>query len=203
MASNINYWKWGVIAAAAAALFLFGRSCGVKSVTKHTGIDTVIYRDTTIIRYQPTPYKVIEQVYVQGKPYPVIVKEPPYVMIEPVDTAAILADYNRTRLYDTTIALKRGTARIADTVTRNRITGRSLVLTGTDTTIRETVILRPPRRLVGYIDLTGMAGRHDVGMGAGFSLKLPSDRSYGVGVQYLWNGKVMYYGRASIPIRLK
>lgn len=200
-----NYYKIGVIAAIVIALFLLGRSCGIKSVTRNTGSDTVVVISRDTVAMQPVVVRVSDSFYVAGKPYPVIryVEGAPVVIIEPVDTVAILADYYRTALYDTTVALTRGTARLQDTVTQNRIAGRSIQITGTDTTITRTVTLTPPRRLVGYLDLTGMGGRHDFGLGAGFSLKLPSDRAYGVGVSYLWNGKMMYYGRASIPIRLK
>lgn len=203
--SNINWWKIGVIAAVVVALFLLGRSCGIKSVVKRAGSDTVVVISRDTVAMQPVVVRVSDSFYVAGKPYPVIryVEGAPVVIIEPVDTAAILADYYRTALYDTTIALKRGTARLQDTVTRNRIRGRSIQITGTDTTITRTVTLTPPRRLVGYLDITGIGGRHEVGAGVGFSLKLPSDRAYGVGVSYLWNGKIVYYGRASIPIRLK
>lgn len=194
-----------MIAAVLITLFLLGRSCGIKSVVKRTGSDTVVVVSRDAVAMQPVVVRVSDSFYVAGKPYPVIryVEGAPVVIIEPVDTSAILADYYRTALYDTTIALKRGTARLQDTVTRNRIAGRSIQITGTDTTITRTITLTPPRRLVGYLDLAVMGGRHDLGASAGFSLKLPSDRVYGVGVSYLWNGKLVYYGRASIPIRLK
>lgn len=203
--SKVNYYKWGVLAAVVVALFLLGRSCGIKSVIKTTGSDTVVVISRDTVAMQPVVVRVSDSVYIAGRPYPVIkyVEGAPVVIIEPVDTAAILADYYRTALYDTVVQLQRGTARLQDTVHRNRLVGRSIAITGADTTITRTVTLTPPRRLVGYLDITGMGGRHDFGAGIGFSLKLPSDRAYGVGVSYLWNGKVMYYGRASVPIRLK
>lgn len=203
--SKINYWKLGVIAGVAVALFLFGRSCGIKGVLKSTGADTVVVVSRDTVSMQPVVVRVSDSFYVAGKPYPVIryVEGAPVVIIEPVDTSAILADYYRTAMYDTTIRLSRGSARLQDTVTRNRISGRSIQITGTDTTITRTVTLTPPRRIVGYLDLAGMGDRHDFGASAGFSLKLPSDRVYGAGVSYLWNGKIMYYGRVSVPIRLK
>lgn len=199
--SKINYWKLGVIAGVAVALFLFGRSCGIRGVLKSTGADTVIYRDTTILRYQPYPVYTHYDTTIYR---PVVIRSTDTLhWIDPVDTAAILGDYYATRYYSDTQALKRGVVVIQDSVTQNRIIARRLAVTGVDSTITKTVVLTPPRRLVGYLDLAGMGGRHDFGASAGFSLKLPSDRVYGAGVSYLWNGKIMYYGRVSVPIRLK
>lgn len=196
-----NWYKIGLIAAVVVALFLLGRSCGIKSVIKTTGSDTVIYRDSVIREYRPYPITVRFDTTIY-RPYMVRDTET-LVMIDPVDTARILADYYATRFYSDTQRLSRGVAVIQDSVTQNRITARRLAVTGIDTTITRTVTLTPPRRLVGYLDLMGMGGRHEVGAAAGFSLKLPNDRVYGVGVSYLWNGKLVYYGRASVPIRLK
>jgi hypothetical protein len=61
----------------------------------------------------------------------------------------------------------------------------------------------PPRRIVGYLDLQAIGGRHDIGVSAGFSLKLPNDRIFGVSAGYLWNGRMMYGARYGIPIKLK
>lgn len=197
-----NYWKLGVIAAIMVALFLLGRSCGIRSVIKTTGSDTIVRHDTVVREYRVSADTIIYSTVYR----PVIIRDTSFqydVLIEPVDTAGILADYYAARFYSDTQALTRGVIVISDSVTQNRIIARRLTASGTDTTITRTITLTPPRRLVGYLDLTGMGGRHDFGAGIGFSLKLPSDRSYGVGVSYLWNGKMMYYGRASIPIRLK
>ena len=193
---------------AVVLLFLWGRSCGIQSVIKNTKIDTLIRRDTVersyIVRHDSIAY---QKVYVSQVKYDTLWGEPE-IIIEPTDTAAILKDYYATRFYKDTQILKRGTVIIRDTITENRILGRGLTVTGVDTTITKTIVLKPPRNIVGYWTLSGLGNFKNPfgGAGVGFGLKLPSDKVYQIELKYLdVVDKNRIYGEVTVmfPIRLR
>lgn len=194
--------------AAAVALFLFGRSCGIKSVIKTTHIDTIIRKDSVRVKYQPVPYNVTHDslIYVKGKPVIISVHDTTdLVRIEPADTVAILKRYYQKLFYDTTITFKRGSVRLIDTVTRNRITGRQVNVMVTDTTIHEVVTLRPPKRIILYfgIDYLGYQKTPFYALGADLTLKLPNDQLFTIGALVDKDGKLIYQAGYKRPIRLK
>lgn len=205
---KVNWYKVVLFAAIAAALFFLGRSCGIKSVIKNTGRDTTIYVYTDTgkgkkpievdIRYDSIIYKD------RWKTEYDTLWGPPEIRIDPADTAAILRDYYASRFYTDTQKLKRGQVVINDTVNRNEITGRQVIVSGTDTTITVTTVLRPPKRMVGYFTLSGMGHTRQPfgGVGAGFGLKLPNDRVYQVEYKMITDGRDMIEGRVFFPIRL-
>lgn len=206
----MNWWKWGGIAALILVAFFLGRCNGVRSVLKNTGRDTVINYDTTKRSYIPVPFWVRYDsiVYVNGKPIRVTEYDTlwgqPETVLQPADTAAILKDYNATRVYSDTQRLKRGSLIIDDTLRRNQIAGRGVTITGTDTTIKETITLRPPKKFVGYFTLSGMGNTRQPfgGAGAGFGLKTPGDRIYQVEYKAITGGRDMIEARVFFPIRL-
>lgn len=196
------------IAAIVGALVAYGllmRSCGIKEVMKTVGTQKVVTKDSFIFVDRPVPYRVDVPYIVPGKPIPYIVKEDgvPQIIVEPVDTFAILRDYYSTAYYSDSFAFKRGVLHIADTVSRNRIVGRGRSILWTDTTVNNTTVLVPPKRIVGYFDVKGLGNPSTLGIGGGLSLKLPSDKRYGAGAIFLWKNKPLYYIEAGIPIRLK
>lgn len=196
-----------VYVGAVVALMFWARSCGIKSVMKATGSDTVVIRDTVKIpEYVPEIIGVTNTIYVKGKPYAVHdTLNTLEVRIDPADTAAILADYNATRLYSDTQRLNRGTVIIDDAVSRNRITGRKLTVTGTDTTITNTITLKQPKRFVGYFtaSVAGNLQTPLAGAGGGFALKLPNELIFGAEWKLLRNNRPMGELRLMLPIRLK
>jgi len=199
------------IVAAAIGLFLLGRGCGIRSVLKTEGSDTAINKDSVVIRYKPVPYKVLDRdtEYLPGKKIHDTIHHTALgtyeVRIEPVDTAAILKQFYQTVYYDQTIPLKRGMARILDTVSENSIQGREVFVTGADTTITKTIVLRPMRPVVGYFTLSAMGNIQSpvAGFGAGFALKLPNDRFYQVEAKWIKGMKPSGEIRIGMPIRLK
>lgn len=89
------------IAAIVGALVAYGllmRSCGIKEVMKTVGTQKVVTKDSFIFVDRPVPYRVDVPYIVPGKPIPYIVKEDgvPQIIVEPVDTFAILRDYYST-----------------------------------------------------------------------------------------------------------
>lgn len=204
-----NKIVWVVIAAGLIGLFLLGRSCGIKSVTKNTGRDTVtvthadtvpgtpklvgIRYDSLIYRYRDTGSRWYDTLWGVAE-----------VIINPVDTAALLADYYASRFYKDSQTIKGATVVINDTVSRNRITGRQIILNRTDTTITNTITLRPPKRIVGYFT-TSVAGSFSQPFGSagvGLGLKMPSDHVIQAEWKYMQTGKPMGEVRVMWPIRL-
>lgn len=202
-------------------VFFLGRCNGIRSVIKTTGSDTTISRDSSIVRYKPVPYKVIVRDTIPGRPVPykVIEKVPgdPVVMIEPVDTAQILRDitsryinlykdHHSQYLYSDTIKTKTSSVVIKDTVSKNKITGRSVELYSSDTTIKTTTLLSQKKKAVVYFSasLTGNKSDPLAGQGAGLAIKSGNDFVYQLGVRRLNNGSVQTFFEASIliPIRL-
>ena len=162
--------------------------------------DTVIYRDSVRIVYVPTPIEVIRT---KVKWFEKIVHDtlPPirdYDYALPCDSVAVNA-YFKTVIYDTVLDGTRWSARIKDTVTQNRLVGRSISVNTSDTTITNTVTLRQPKRVVGYV---GLVGQYPFAVGADFSLKGKNDRMYSAGLLLTENNKFIYQLGARFPIRL-
>lgn len=205
---GINYWKIAAIVAVVGGLMFWARSCGIQSVMKTTGNNTIIYRDTTKIIYQPW-FKEVIVAGKDGKDGKIIYRQDSVhyyeVRIDPADTAAILARYFEKAVYDDTINLSRGKIFVKDTVSENRIQGRSVMVDIRDTTITRTVTLMPPRRIVGYFTGSAMGNvqRNLYGVGAGFGVKLPSDMIYQAEVKLVQGQRPIYEGRVFLPIRLK
>lgn len=199
-----------VLIAAAIGLFLLGRSCGITSVLKQKGSDTTITKDSIVYRYKPYPYKVIDvdTFTIAGKTKYLTdldTLSDLYILVEPVDTAQILADYNSFVLYEFDTAWRGGSLILSDTLHQNRIFGRQLKLNTTDSFIRETIVLKPPRRTVGYFNLAAIGNPGDpiAGYGAGFSLKNRNDFVYSFGARKLqWSKKLFYELQLDFPIRL-
>lgn len=205
----MNKWKWGAIAAVIIAMFFLGRCNGIQSVIKRTGSDTTVRKDSIQLAYVPVPVLVkYDSLLYKDKLVKVQVYDTlwgtPEVVIEPVDSAEILKDYYAARIYSDTQRLKRGQVIINDTVSRNRITGRGLNVTGADTVIKNTVVFYPPKKAVGYFTLSGMgnAKTPGAGIGAGFGLKLPNDRIYQVEYKLMTGNRPALEARIFFPIRL-
>jgi hypothetical protein len=214
---KFNKRKWILIAIAVAivAIFLFGRSCGIRSVTKQAGSDTTIHKDSLVIRYKPVPYKVIEhdsdivfRPWIVEKPVHDTTKGIDHYFIIPLtkeDTLAIVKDYFQTAFYDTTIKLSRGMARLIDTVTENRISGRQVYVTGTDTTITNTIVIKPPRAIVLSFTLSAMGNFRSplFGEGVGLNLKLPSEGTYDLKLFNVPGHRPMLQFTKGWPLRFK
>lgn len=208
MKPTTNWYKIGVWVAAAIILVLITRSCGTGGNTffgcNHS--DTVrIKRDSIItvvqdsLIYTPVPYKVEKPV-----PYAVHDTLPGQIVIQSVDTAAILKQFYEIALYDTTIKLKRSLVRIIDTVTQNRIAARKVLTETADTVITTTITITQPKKMILYFDASIFGNRTYGlnGFGTGLFLKGKNDLIYGIGVNWITHTKPEYSFKASLPIRL-
>lgn len=208
MKSNINWWKIGVFAAAIIGIFLFGRSCGINSVVKTVGSDTTVKKDSFIYVDRPVPYKITDSfIYVKGFPYPVKVYDTTEgkTIILPTDTAAILKRFFDVAYYNDVRSFKRGSVAISDTVTQNRIQGRSVKLLTADTVITNSTTLVQPKRLIVYagFDLMGTRKNPFFGGTVDLSLKDIRDRMYLLGIGRTVQGNTIYKAGMKFPIRLK
>lgn len=195
---------------AAVGLFLLGRGCGIKSVEKTAGTVVTVTKDSLVYVDRPKPYKVDSLVYVKGKDGEIktIIKTlpgVPEIIIEPADTAAILKKFYEVAYYQDIRDTGRARITILDTVTQNRIRGRSVKVLFSDTTTKTTMILKPPRNLVGYFTVSAMGNFQypGAGIGAGFALKLPNDRFYQAEIKLVNGHKPMAEIRIGMPLRSK
>jgi len=196
-----NRLKFFLAGAAIAAIFLFGRSCGIKSVIKNTTTDTVVTFTKGDTVYIPEFVGVTNTIH--ETKYDTLYGAGE--IITKTDTIEIVNDYLSSRFYSDTQKLKRGSIIIHDTVTQNRIISRRLQSFGTDTTITKTIVLRPPRNLVGYFTMSAMGNFRTPfgGIGIGVAVKTPNDKVYQVEWKYMNNRRPMGEVRVMLPIKFR
>jgi hypothetical protein len=138
-------------------------------VIKHT-IDTVDIVKTKVVT------KKGEDIYHET----IVEKE---VMIPTViDTAALLKDYYSKVLYKDVLVLpdSLGTVAVTDTISQNKILGRTFNASVKQRTIKETTIVKEPAKTQLYYGLNGGFNKVDVvtSIGAGLILKTKKDKIY-------------------------
>jgi hypothetical protein len=103
-----------------------------------------------------------------------------------VDSAAILKDYLSKVIYKDTLLLpdSLGTIALVDTITKNRILGRTFDAKVKQREIKETLIVKEPAKNQVYYGLNGGFNKADVvsHVGAGLMLKTKKDKLYQFGV---------------------
>jgi len=131
---------------------------GTKVITK---IDTIIKHDT-IIKYK------------KGSSIPFVVLDTLYQVDEVHDTTYIVNDYNKIKAYSDTLRINTdNSVYIQDTITQNRIIGRSYVANLSEKTITITndIYHKPKNEL--FVGLIGDIRRLDnkIGVGVGLNYK--------------------------------
>jgi len=103
-----------------------------------------------------------------------------------VDSAAILKDYLSKVIYKDTLFLpdSLGTVALVDTITKNRILGRTFDAKVKQREIKETLIVKEPAKNQVYYGLNGGFNKADVvsHVGAGLMLKTKKDKLYQFGL---------------------
>jgi hypothetical protein len=103
-----------------------------------------------------------------------------------VDTMALLKDYYSKVLYKDTLVLpdSLGTVSILDTITQNKILGRTFNASVKQRTIKETMIVKELPKTQVYYGLTGGFNKEDVvsNVGAGLLIKTKKDKIYNLGI---------------------
>lgn len=103
-----------------------------------------------------------------------------------VDTQALLHDYFAKNIYKDTLQLpdSLGTVAVTDTITQNKILGRTFNASVKQRTIKELMIVKEPARTQVYYGLTGGFNKVDVvsNIGAGLLVKTKKDKIYQIGI---------------------
>lgn len=109
------------------------------------------------------------------------------------------------RYYDTVLSIQYGTAKLRDTVTQNRISGRSVVIQQSIPQITKTVTLIAPKRVTMYLSLSAIGNdrQHLFGTGAGLDLMDKKGRMYGISYLFTKDYSNMVMAEIKIPIRLR
>jgi hypothetical protein len=103
-----------------------------------------------------------------------------------VDTAALLKDFFAKNIYKDTLQLpdSLGTIAMIDTITQNKILGRTFNASVKQRTIKETMIVKELPKTQVYYGLTGGFNKADVvsNIGAGLLIKTKKDKIYNLGI---------------------
>ena len=103
-----------------------------------------------------------------------------------VDTQALLHDYFAKNIYKDTLQLpdSLGTIAMIDTITQNKILGRTFNASVKQRTIKETTIVKELPKTQVYYGLTGGFNKADVvsNIGAGLLIKTKKDKIYNLGI---------------------
>lgn len=103
-----------------------------------------------------------------------------------VDTQALLKDYYSKVLYKDTLFLpdSLGTVSVTDTISQNKILGRTFDAKVKERTIKETMIVKELPKTQVYYGFTGGFNKADVisNVGGGLLVKTKKDKIYQVGV---------------------
>ena len=103
-----------------------------------------------------------------------------------IDTAALLKDYYSKVLYKDVLVLpdSLGTVAVTDTISQNRILGRTFDAKVKERTIKETLIVKELPKTQVYYGFTGGFNKADVvsNVGAGLLVKTKKDKIYNLGI---------------------
>jgi hypothetical protein len=151
-----------VIAILVIIVFLF-----IKDKSEYIGQSSVIV-DTDTVYQQKTFTK-----YIKGKSIPFVVLDTIYNIDEVHDTITIVKDYNQVKVYSDTMRIDSlGYAYIQDTISQNKIQGRSFKAEINEKTIyvTKTIIPKPKKEVyLGVIgDLRAFDNKLGLGLGLGY-----------------------------------
>ena len=152
-----------IIAILLIIVFLF-----LKDKSTYIGQPSVIV-DTDTVYQQKTFTK-----FIKGKSIPFVVLDTTYIIDQVHDTITIVKDYNQVKVYSDTIKVDTlGYAYIQDTISQNKIQGRSFKAEISEKTIYVTkTITQKPKNEV-YLGVLGDLSTFDnkVGLGLGLGYK--------------------------------
>jgi hypothetical protein len=152
-----------VIAILVIIVFLF-----IKDKSSYIGQPSVII-DTDTVYQQKTFTK-----YIKGKSIPFVVLDTTYLIDEVHDTITIVKDYNQVKIYSDTMRIDSlGYAYIQDTISQNKIQGRSFKAEISEKTIYVTKTITPKPKKEIYLGVLGDLRAFDnkVGLGLGLGYK--------------------------------
>jgi hypothetical protein len=184
------------------------RACTSTVKPKKGGTIKVNGKKYVVVKHDiDTVYKPVKQVvYRPGEV--IFVDKPVYVKVPTnVDTAAILRDYYTKYPYKDTLKLTEGLGFITinDTIFKNKILNRTFVSHVNKITIKETLYLEQPPKVMVFIG--GVAGFDKVNIvnfvGPSLLIKDKKDKVYSIGVGYSNAKTVSIQGGIYWKIKLK
>lgn len=181
---------------------LYHQGCVDKPCPEPVTINTV-ERDTVfrpvvefVKQYVPKPVSVVR--------VDTFIEYDKLYIVDPVDTAALLHDYFAHVHYADTAAIKYGKLIVKDTISKNRIVGRSILADLNIPTVKETVTVQPKKKLQLYAGITVVGNQQTFidGFGGFLTLKTKSDQLYQIG-GLLMNNRLNVQASMSFLIKLK
>lgn len=169
-------------------------NCGRAAQTETVRIDTVYKEVKGDVSYIPktdtifftrtttklVPYLTLDTLYI-----PELVD---------VDTAAILSDYYKARIYRDTLRNQYGYISLTDTISQNKIRGRGVKTSLLIPEVTKTITLTQPKRNQIYIG-AGLFGNEDDyldGYNVNLALKTRRDKMIEIGYNQLFDGGHFY-----------
>jgi hypothetical protein len=152
-----------VIAILVIIVFLF-----IKDKSSYIGQPSVVIDIDTV--YQQKTFTK----FIKGKSIPFVVLDTIYNIDEIHDTITIVKDYNQAKVYSDTIRIDSlGYAYIQDTISQNKIQGRSFKAEISEKTIYVTKTITPKPKKEVYLGVLGDLRAFDnkVGLGLGLGYK--------------------------------
>jgi len=139
----------------------------VASDARYTKSEPVIITDTV---YQEKTFTK----FIKGNSIPFVVLDTIYIIDRVTDTITIVKDYNQVKVYSDTIRIDSlGYAYIQDTISQNKIQGRSFKAEISEKTIYVTKTITPKPKKEVYLGVLGDLRAFDnkVGLGLGLGYK--------------------------------
>ena len=139
----------------------------IGSEARYNKVDSVIVKDTV---YQQKTFTK----FTKGKSIPFVVLDTTYLIDEVHDTITIVKDYNQVKVYSDTMRIDSlGYAYIQDTISQNKIQGRSFKAEISEKTIYVTKTITPKPKKQVYFGVLGDLRTFDnkVGLGLGLGYK--------------------------------
>jgi hypothetical protein len=189
-------------------VILLMRACTSTVKPKKGGTIKVNGKKYVVVKHDiDTVYKPVKQVvYRPGEV--IFVDKPVYVKVPTnVDTVAILRDYYTKYPYKDTVKLTEGLGFITinDTIFKNKILNRTFVSHVNKITIKETLYLEQPPKVMVFIG--GVAGFDKVNIvnfvGPSLLIKDKKDKVYSIGIGYSNAKTVSIQGGIYWKIKLK
>jgi hypothetical protein len=156
-----------VILLAVLIFFIFSDS-------KYTKTDPIIIADTV---YQQKTFTK----FIKGKSIPFVILDTIYIIDRVTDTITIVKDYNQVKVYSDTIRVDSlGFAYIQDTISQNKIQGRSFSANFNLPTITITKILETKSKNQLYLGFIGdlKHSNGQIGIGGSIALKTAKNTLY-------------------------
>jgi hypothetical protein len=176
------------IAIALLIVVVVFQQCGGKK-TKTGEIVKVDGKKYELIKHEIDTFEIVKTKVVTKRGediYHETIVEKEVIIPTIVDTAALLKDFFAKNVYKDTLQLpdSLGTIAMIDTITQNKILGRTFNASVKQRTIKETMIVKELPKTQVYYGLTGGFNKEDVvsNVGAGLLIKTKKDKIYNLGI---------------------